>query len=120
MTEWVTVLWARFTILCIDKGTMKLGIAFIKRPLYLYYMIIPTIKGRFSVMKPAFLNSALTSPNTADQQREDRMTLTTNVLPTSCKVCSNVPGCFTRFGDGPTQKTFDEPFCLLSACNTPA
>jgi len=120
MTEWVTLLWVRFTVLCIDEGAMQLGIEFIRHPLCLRSMIMPTFNGRFSVMKPAFLNSALTSPNTTGQQREDAIALTTNVLPTSCKVCSNVPGRFTRFGDGPTQKTFDEPFCLLSTCNTPA
>ena len=118
MTEWVTLHWARFTILCIDEGTMQLGIAIIRCPLYSRSMIMLTFNGRLSVMKPAFLNSALTSPNTADQQREDVMKLTMNVLPTSCKVYSNVPGRFTKFGDGPTQKTFDEPFCLLSVCNT--
>lgn len=120
MIKWVTLLWARFTILCIDKGTMQLGIAFIRYPLHSRSMITPTFNGRFSVMNPAFLNSALTSPDTEGQQKENVMTLTTNVLPTSCKVCSSVPGSLTKSGDGPTQKTLDEPFCFLSSCSTPA
>ena len=69
--EWVTPLRMRFTILCIDKSTMQLGFVFIKRPLQLCSTMTLTFNGRFSVMNPAFLNSAFTSPDTAGQEKEN-------------------------------------------------
>ena len=71
--EWVTPLRVRFTILCIDESTMQLGFIFNGRPLQLCSMITLTFNGRFSVMNPAFLNSAFTSPDTAGQQIENTM-----------------------------------------------
>jgi len=52
---------------------MQLGFVFIRRRLQLRATTTPTFNGRFSVMNPAFLNSAFTSPDTVDQQRENTM-----------------------------------------------
>ena len=63
--EWERSLQTRFTIFCIDESTMQLGFVFIRRPLQLRSAMTLTFNGRFSVMNPAFLNSAFTSPDTA-------------------------------------------------------